>query len=75
MTITPERLRELREAAGLSVLQLAARMTVQTAYIYQLEKGTRPIGSRTLAKYVAAGVVPREEATDALLGPIAGDAA
>lgn len=68
MPLTPERLKELREVAGLHVIDLAYKTRLDTAYIYQLETGKRSPGPSTIRKYVAAGVMTRAEAANHLLG-------
>lgn len=69
MSITAARLVEAREARGLSVLDLAVEMRVQTAQIYDVESGRRNAGPSLLRRYVAAGVLPRDEVATHLLGP------
>lgn len=57
-----ERLARAREHAGLSVMELAAKLHVQPAYIYSLESGKRGAGVDTLRKYVEAGLLTAEQA-------------
>ncbi len=62
MAVTPKQLKDARERCGLSVLDLAAKLHIQTAQVYALESGRRGAGIETLRKYVEADVLTADEA-------------
>lgn len=67
MRISNQRLTEARESAGLSVLDLAVLLHVQTGAIYAAEKpGSRAAGPKLLAKYEAAGLLSAGEVLEHL---------
>ena len=54
MEVNPTRLRELRQARGLSVRGLAKEAKVSTETVYSVEHGRRQPSVRTLAKIARA---------------------
>ncbi len=61
MEIDPKKLRELREARGLSVRGLAREAEVSTETVYSVEHGKRQPNLRTLGKLARAlQVDPRD---------------
>ena len=54
MEVNPTRLRELRQARGLSVRGLAKEAEVSTETIYSVEHGKRQPSVRTLGKIARA---------------------
>lgn len=56
------RLVEVRETAGLDVLQLALKFGIQSGQIYQAEAGKRKPGAVFLGRYVDHGLMTDAEA-------------
>lgn len=56
------RLREYREAAGLSLAQLGQRVQLSKAYLWQLETGRRPAPSWEVVCRIAAALGRRTDA-------------
>lgn len=57
----PNRLTELRNAAGLSIDELAEKTGLSTSYVSRLERGERNLSVKTMAAFAQAlGVTPSE---------------
>lgn len=69
MTARNQLLRTAREASGKKAHEVAALVQCDTGRLYKLENGTLPVTEETIRRYLAADLISRAEATEALLGP------
>ena len=71
MKIGPERLTQVREERGLTVLELALLFQMAPAPIYTAENGSRNPGPKLLALYEKHGLLSASEVLAHLLGDAA----
>lgn len=64
-----ELLRTARHRKGLVGREVAAMVHIDHPHIYGFENGTRLVTDATIKRYLEAGLITRDEAINALVGP------
>lgn len=69
MTDRSQLIREARTRKGMTGLQVALLTQIDPSRISHIENGRAPVSEETIRRYLAAGLLTRDEAVAALIGP------